>query len=185
MICNICGKHKATIHVTELIDGKMVEVHLCEKCAHEKDLNAKMSVSLNDLLSGLMEFTVSTDDAAHQLKTQCPGCGLRLKDLQKSGRVGCGQCYQTFAQFLLPLIGKIQGTAQHFGKKPAIVNEALTTQAEIDRYEGILQKQIEEEAFEEAAMTRDKIKSLKEQLKTQAKKPPRKRRPGRPKKKEE
>ncbi|MBN1492792.1 MAG: UvrB/UvrC motif-containing protein [Candidatus Omnitrophica bacterium] len=166
MICNSCGKNKATIHVTELIEGKMVEVHLCEKCANEKDIANKVSFSLNDILAGLMQFTTQSDEMSKQLKMRCPGCNLSIQDLQKKGKVGCAQCYEVFAQFLLPLIQKIHGSAQHFGKRPSHVDEKLNIQIEIEKLEADLQKKIEAEAFEEAAIVRDKIKFLKKKVST-------------------
>jgi len=164
MICNSCGKGKATIHVTELIEGKMVEVHLCEKCANEKDIANKVSFSLNDILAGLMQFTSQTEEMSQQLKVRCPGCDLSIQDLQKKGKVGCAQCYEVFAQFLLPLIKKIHGSTQHFGKRPARVDKKLNIHIEIEKLEADLHKKIEAEAFEEAAVVRDKIKFLKKKM---------------------
>jgi protein arginine kinase activator len=172
MICNACGKNKATIHVTELVEGQMVEVHLCDKCAQEKDIASKVSFSMNDILAGLMQFTSQTEDLSQQLKVRCPGCNLSIQDLQKKGKVGCAQCYEVFAQFLLPLIKKIHGSTQHFGKRPSHVDEKLNVQMEIEKLEADIQKKIEQEAFEEAALLRDKIKFLKEKI-TDKKKPKR------------
>ncbi len=31
MLCDICGKDEATVHVTEILDDKMTELHLCEE----------------------------------------------------------------------------------------------------------------------------------------------------------
>ena len=36
MICDICGKKKATVHLTEIVDEQMSEMHLCEECARQK-----------------------------------------------------------------------------------------------------------------------------------------------------
>ena len=164
MICNVCGKNVATIHVTELIDGKMVEIHLCETCAKEKEVNTKIGFSINELLNGLMKFTSDAKGMSEQLTARCPGCDLSIKDLQKKSRVGCMKCYETFSQFLLPLIGKIHGATQHCGKKPSAVSERGDLEGELKRLEEQLQLQVQKEAFEEAAMTRDAIRALKEQI---------------------
>ena len=36
MICDVCGKKEATVHLTEIVNDKMTKLHLCEECATEK-----------------------------------------------------------------------------------------------------------------------------------------------------
>ncbi|NLM06641.1 MAG: hypothetical protein GX219_06960 [Tissierellia bacterium] len=36
MLCQICNKNEAVIHMTTLNDGKPEEIHICEKCAKER-----------------------------------------------------------------------------------------------------------------------------------------------------
>jgi protein arginine kinase activator len=33
MLCDICKKSEATVHLTQIVDGKMLKVDLCESCA--------------------------------------------------------------------------------------------------------------------------------------------------------
>ena len=37
MLCQICGKNPATVHFTEIHDNTMSEIHVCERCAQEKN----------------------------------------------------------------------------------------------------------------------------------------------------
>jgi len=30
MLCNICNKNQATVHLTEIVDNQMTELHLCD-----------------------------------------------------------------------------------------------------------------------------------------------------------
>ena len=41
MKCNICKKEIATIHLTEIINNKIKEIHVCEKCAKEKGIETE------------------------------------------------------------------------------------------------------------------------------------------------
>ena len=36
MTCDICHKIEATVHLTEIIDNQITELHLCEECARQK-----------------------------------------------------------------------------------------------------------------------------------------------------
>jgi len=169
MICNVCGNNKATIHVTEFIDGNLVELHICESCSHANKMHANAALSLNDIFSGLMQFTGPTAHVDKLLHTRCPHCKVSLKDVQRNGKVGCARCYESFATFFMPIIKKVHGSTQHFGKKPVGLDEKMSLQAEISALESDLQKHIKCEGFEEAALIRDKIKFLKGRLSQQEK----------------
>ena len=53
MICNVCGTKEASIHLTEIVNGKMAEVHICEACAEEKGTEFKTYFNFGDLLAGV------------------------------------------------------------------------------------------------------------------------------------
>jgi len=36
MTCEVCQTENATVHLTQIISGKMQKIDLCEKCAKEK-----------------------------------------------------------------------------------------------------------------------------------------------------
>ena len=36
MICEVCQTENATVHLTQIINGRMQTFDLCEKCAEEK-----------------------------------------------------------------------------------------------------------------------------------------------------
>ena len=56
MLCDICSKKKATVHLTEIVDEQMSEMHLCETCAREKSMQMEQQFGLADLLAGLSDF---------------------------------------------------------------------------------------------------------------------------------
>jgi protein arginine kinase activator len=162
MLCDVCGKNPATVHLTEIINEQMNELHLCEQCAHQKSMQMEQQFGLSDLLGGMAEFDKTAnkekDAAASQIK--CPNCALTYADFKKIGRLGCSECYGAFKKYLGPLLKKVHGSILHFGKSPfkeVVVLDKKEVQQDL-RSE--LQKAIESEAFEEAARIRDKIKEL-------------------------
>ena len=58
MMCDICAKKKATVHLTEIVDEQMSEMHLCEECAREKSVQMEQQFGLADLLAGLSDPTI-------------------------------------------------------------------------------------------------------------------------------
>ncbi len=161
MLCDICGKNPASVHLTEIIDDQMTELHLCEACAHQKSSQMEQQFGLGDLLAGLAEFEKpSLEKEAVSLK--CPNCGLTYMDFKKIGRLGCGECYSVFKRYLGPLLKRIHGSAQHFGKSPLKAAAKVTPKKKPDLQDlrDKLQKAIEDEAFEEAAKIRDQLREL-------------------------
>lgn len=167
MICNVCGTNEATIHLTEIVNEQMVEIHLCETCAQEKGTEFKTHFNVSDLLSGLTDLTKEITKDEKTL-TKCPNCGLSYEEFGRTGRLGCAECYEAFSKLLIPLIKRVQHSTQHVGKRPSrLAPAAPSFQAKQDLRElqNRLTKLIQQEEFEEAARLRDRIKQLEEKLK--------------------
>ena len=165
MLCNVCGLEEATIHLTEIINSKMVELHLCEQCAYEKGTDVKQYFNFSELLEGLSEHGESPKTSEKKEALRCKGCGISFDDFGKSGRLGCPECYQTFAKLLTPLIKRIHRSSQHMGKKPTKISGEVKFHMELRELHERLRKLVEQEAFEDAAKVRDLIKQLEERAK--------------------
>jgi len=165
MTCQVCGKKTATVHLTEIINDQMTELHLCEQCAKEKGVaGLGQPFGLQDLLAGLVDFG---SPIINEKKTalQCTNCKMKYEDFRKLGRLGCSQCYDTFKESLEPLLKKIHGSSQHLGKGPMRDDEGFKTKKELQDLYLKLRKAIQTEAFEEAAKIRDRIKKIEQENK--------------------
>jgi protein arginine kinase activator len=160
MLCDICGKNPATVHLTEILDSQMNELHLCEECARQKSVQMEQQFGLSDLLAGLAEFEKPAKET-EAVSVKCANCGLTYSDFKKIGRLGCGECYNTFKKYLGPLLKRIHGSNQHVGKSPFKAGPKVSKKKlDLQELRARLQKAIEMEAFEEAARIRDEIKEL-------------------------
>ncbi len=159
MLCDVCGKNPATVHLTEIIDEQMNELHLCEECAREKSTQMEQQFGLSDLLAGMAEFAKPKEEEV-AVAVKCPNCGLTYGDFKKIGRLGCGDCYQAFRKYLAPLLKRIHGSAQHLGKSPFKVGKVLKKKIDAQDLRIKLAQAIEREEFEEAAKLRDQIKEM-------------------------
>lgn len=171
MQCDICGKKKATVHLTEIVDQQMSEMHLCEECARQKSVQMEQQFGLADLLAGLADMgtksTTPNKEAVAAAKTAaltCAKCGLSYDDFRKFGRLGCGHCYISFKEQLDALLKKIHGSNHHLGKmivkskKPVTLSKNKKDDLSTLRQD--LQEAIHSEDFEKAALIRDKIREL-------------------------
>jgi len=159
MQCDICGKNPATVHLTEIIDDQMTELHLCEKCAHDKSSQMEQQFGLADLLAGLGEFGGFKEEK-EIIKIKCTNCGLGFEDFKKIGRLGCGECYTSFKKYLGPLLKRIHGSNQHLGKVPVKAVKMIKKRPNMEELRRKLQMAIEREEFEEAVRIRDQVREL-------------------------
>jgi protein arginine kinase activator len=166
MLCDVCGKNPATVHLTEIIDEQMNELHLCEDCARHKSAAMEQQFGLSDLLAGMADFEKSPSKEEDAVTIKCPSCGLTYADFKKIGRLGCGECYDVFRKYLAPLLKRIHGSNQHIGKNPAktkVAAKPYKKKTSLSELKSQLQKAIFSEAFEEAARLRDQIKKISEE----------------------
>ena len=160
MLCDVCHKTEATVHLTEIINDQITELHLCEECARQKGSQMEQHFGLADLLAGLADLGQQFE-AQGKTEAKCPNCGLTYQDFRRIGRLGCSECYQTFKDSLGVLLKRIHGSTQHLGRAPVKkVTLVEKKKSETDTLRAKLQTAIEMEEFEEAAKLRDRIRAL-------------------------
>ena len=162
MVCEVCKQTQATVHLTEIVNEQMTELHLCEACANQKGAQVESHFGLADLLSGLADFS-KTQEPEEVSTISCPNCGMTYEDFRKVGRLGCADCYATFRRSLGSLLKRIHGSPIHLGKSPARLVKPPRTKTELMDLKRKLERAIEKEAFEEAAKLRDQIRRIEQQ----------------------
>ncbi len=157
--CDSC-QNSATVHLTQIINGKVHKVDLCETCAQKLGVTDPNGFSAaEDLLSkNFLEEGVLEEGAV------CEHCGCNRINLKKTGRLGCPECYDTFGPILSPMFKSMHRGDTHVGKVPHIALERRQFLDELTRLEIMLQEAIEAENYERAAEVRDALNALKDKL---------------------
>ena len=163
MICDACKQQQATVHLTEIVNEQMTELHLCEACANQKGAQVESHFGLSDLMAGLADVGKVQEVEEETATKTCPGCGMTYEDFRKVGRLGCAECYVTFRRSLLGLLKRIHGAPHHLGKTPVKLVKPQTSKQELLDLKHRLARAIEMEAFEEAARLRDQIREVEHQ----------------------
>ncbi len=181
MKCEKCGKQEANLYYQETVNGQTRAMHICSACARELQMYtpfqqtvAGFSNSFGEILGvpslfGSMASPLFAGGAEVEAKNNradtahtCPSCGMTLSELQRKGRVGCPDCYHTFAEVLTPYIKRVQGAESHIGSAPQ-QEECLPPEAHpLDALKQKLQEAIQSENYEEAARLRDEIRRKEE-----------------------
>lgn len=163
MLCEECGKNQATVSITVTAGGEITTRRLCPDCMKKVQfslVNGDIQGFLSSVLS--MMGGAQKDEAPTAV---CSGCGLSYDVFERTGRLGCAQCYRDFSAQLQPLLQRIHGRAQHAGRRPA----AYTPSAEdaLAQRERELRQKMDEavasENFEDAAKYRDELRRLAEE----------------------
>ena len=163
MLCDICKQNVATVHLTQMIDGKTKKIDLCETCSKAKGVDDPTGFSLADLLLGL-GAAQEMEQASAGVEIKCPRCGFTHADFKKTGRLGCAECYVTFAEGLESLLRTMHKGTKHLGKTPQSLKQSQDLTDKLKTLQKKLEKAIAEEDFEGAAHVRDDLNSVKEQL---------------------
>lgn len=154
--CSNC-ENQATVHLTQIINNKIIKVDLCESCAQVKGVTDPEGFSLADLLNNSTVATQGDDGSL-----QCRECGMEAADFRQTGRLGCASCFGVFAPLLRPVLEDMHVGTCHKGKVPEIALSRQNETARLEKLEDALARAVSEEAYEDAAKYRDQIKRLKE-----------------------
>lgn len=161
MLCDVCKCNDATVFLTQILDGKMQKVNLCEACSKEKGVQDPTGFALADLLLGI---GAAEEIEKGALTTRCPVCGFTQADFKKTGRLGCSSCYAAFSEGLASLLKAMHKGTEHVGKLPARAQKTLELSDRMRTLTENLRVAVEQENYEKAASLRDEIKQLESQL---------------------
>jgi protein arginine kinase activator len=157
MQCDVCKSKPATVFLTQIVDGKMQKVNLCEPCSKEKGVTDPTGFALADLLLGL---GASQEMEKNSGGTKCPSCGYTQADFKKTGRFGCSHCYEVFGEGLEGMLKNMHKGLEHKGKVPPKLLKAKLRDEELKKLHRDLRKAVSAEEYESAASLRDRIKQI-------------------------
>ena len=162
MYCEKCGKNVATTFIKKVVNGVSTQKNLCGACAEEMGYSQFNNNSFANILSSMLgEY----DGIAVKNAKRCQCCSATFNDIAKRGKVGCGECYTTFADELLPYLKRLHGNVKHIGKVPNSAPLAVSTKADkINALRNQLNIHIKNEEFEQAAKIRDQIREIEGQV---------------------
>src|SRR5262245_28218700 len=165
MICELCNKQPATVHVTEIRSTKSAKPsvqlkHLCEGCARSLELPSTpvtLTKGVPDIWKLLRQ---SAQKARAEGSLACPHCGMSLAEFRSKGRFGCPKDYEVFRAHIEPLLLRVHNSASHRGRLPG-QDEGLRQRSQhLSELRSKLEAAIRDEAYESAARLRDEIQEL-------------------------
>lgn len=163
MICEHCHKETATIFLTQVYEGKKIELHLCSKCAKEKEaMLYDNTSSFQQFLGGLLKLSNTDNQEKNTPRIVCPKCSMSLDEFRKTSKIGCAHCYEAFEPYIKHIVKSVHGSQEHTGKRPLRMGKQLSLTEQIEELESRLKLALLQEDYYEAAMIRDELHRIKE-----------------------
>jgi protein arginine kinase activator len=181
MKCDVC-ENEATVFLTQIINGQMTTVNLCETCSKAKGVTEETGFGLAEAF-----LSPSHRTEAETMEVVCDACGFTASQLKKIGRMGCPECYAAFRDGLDGLLRNMHKGTRHVGKRPShlspVTPQMLPRQrpsvvqppappapatspspapppADIAKLRAELDLAVREERYEDAARLKSEIESL-------------------------
>ena len=160
--CEQCHEREAVVNLTQIVDDQVTKLHLCERCAAEKGVEAPavMKSPLGDFLAAMGKGIQAGAVAGIPVTGRCDRCGATLQDFRETGRLGCADCYRSFEPQLRELLRRLHGSTYHVGERYASPGQDAADD-DVRRQEDLreqLRLAIETENFELAAELRDRLR---------------------------
>jgi protein arginine kinase activator len=162
VLCQKCNQNIANVHIKQIVNGKQVDLYLCEQCANESNhFNMMMPFNISSFFSGFImpESEPHYVDSASQ-EVVCKTCGMSFDEFRQDGKLGCAECYEVFREKLVPVFKRLHGSVGHTGKVPGKLSESINVSKEIESLRQQLDDAIKCEEYENAAKIRDRIKEI-------------------------
>ena len=182
MLCENCGKNKANVSYTQIINGEKKEMHLCEECSEKLgigNMDFKMPISFSSFLGDFFE-EFENDAFLPEFrpikKLKCDRCGMTFEEFMNTGKFGCSNCYDVFESKIDSILKNIHGANRHIGRlgeiqpvaelesnlmnKESQKTSSTNKASEDEKLKAELQKAIKEERYEDAAKIRDQLKKI-------------------------
>lgn len=193
MKCENCGQNEANIKYTQIINGVKKEMQLCSKCSEQLgigNLNFDMPMNISnffaDFLGDVQNQNEFIPSISQKEELKCQQCGMTYEEFLKSGKFGCGNCYETFSAKIDQILKNIHNGNRHTGRKGIpnntkinekqeniektlknqnqgnndLVDKSTESLSKLEKLQLDLKNAIKEERYEDAAQIRDKIKEL-------------------------
>lgn len=147
MKCQACGKHEATIHYFESVDGNTKTLNLCVECAQEQGV-AQVGFPIFQVQplesnpAVQMELVLHGEPTPRDPNETCVACGKTLADYRHDSTHACPACHDSFATL---------GELKRRLKRGVPARETLKAQ---------LDQAVAEERYEDAARLRDLMRQM-------------------------
>ncbi|MGN0771645.1 MAG: hypothetical protein ACI4MI_03565 [Christensenellales bacterium] len=153
-MCEICGKHPATIFIKTNINGVKSEKQVCSQCAKM----LQNSGSFADIFGAPALGSFFDEPVTHSMRV-CPKCGMTEREVLEQSRFGCSECYETFRDIADGFVGNLGGKT--YVGQVALDEKQCKQKSRLEMLKEQLDKAVEDKDFLKANDIQNEILALK------------------------
>ena len=161
MLCDLCKKGNAVIFLERKSPQGVQKICLCEECSKARGITAvQVANDQKNVALVFNEIYEKLSRSGPDFQRLCPGCGKSLGDIKRFGLAGCPECYTVFEAEIRKSLEEHGFIGKYTGSLPRRIRDfrnALTDRADLQLK---LEKAIQEENYEKAAVYRDFLRAL-------------------------
>ena len=143
MLCEKCKRNEANVHISKNINGRAIELHLCESCAQESG----ELLSINQIFGGFFESVLP-------FKARRVAC-MPVSNQADNKYAGCEDCIEDLPAYKPPETSSSTEQKLKTENEQTANNDAALILLRLE-----LKDAVQKEEFENAAKIRDEIKKL-------------------------
>ena len=119
-----------------------------------------------DLFSDFFDgFDIFMQPTAVKEEKRCPVCAHTYSDFRRTGKIGCGECYNVFRPQIAATLRQVQPSAGHIGKIPSKSGSELKRKREYEDLKRRLASAVKDEDYETAAKLHKRIREMENEVK--------------------
>lgn len=119
-----------------------------------------------DLFSDFFDgFDMFMQPAVYKEEKKCPVCGRTYSDFRRTGKLGCGECYNTFRGAVSETLRQVHSSNTHTGKIPSKSEGELKLKRKYEQLKQQLSNAVKSEDYELAAKLHKEIREIEAEVK--------------------
>ncbi len=119
-----------------------------------------------DLFSDFFDgFDLFMQPVTQKEERKCPICGHTYSDFRRTGKIGCGECYNVFRSPITETLRRVQPSSVHKGKIPSKSGEELKLKRKYETLKQKLSDAVKNEDYETAAKLHKQIREIESEVK--------------------
>ncbi len=119
-----------------------------------------------DLFSDFFNgFGMFAQPEMYKEEKKCPVCGGTWSDFRRTGKLGCGECYNTFRSAMSQTLKQIHSSSSHNGKIPSRAGGELKLRRRYGELKQELSAAVKAEDYEKAAKLHREIREIESEAK--------------------
>ncbi len=173
MICDLCKKNEAIIHVQEHSPKGVKTVNICLECAATRGLKIKSedvgklmfnfvnNLFGNKLMSHSNPIDLNNFNLSELTDLKCSACGTTVDKISEDKKVGCPVCFSEFHKIIDLILYRLNNSLEFKGELPLVIENIRQYKIKVINLKKRLKQSIKSEDYALAASIRDEINSLR------------------------